>query len=324
MACGIVATCLLLAGFVRAPTLISSQPLGGRQQSGSGVISQDVRLVLLPVTVTDRKGEFVSGLEASNFQVYEDGRLQQISLFRHEDVRVTVGLAVDHSGSMAAKADQVIQGAVAFVQASNPQDREFVVNFDETPTFSLPSNVKFTSNVADLRAALSTAYASGRTALFDAVAAALEHFDQNDPDKKVILLISDGGDNASRHTFAQVLRTAQSSNVVIYAIGLLDEHDADQNPGVLRKIAKDTGGQAYFPNSAAEIVSVCRQIAADIRHQYTLGYDPPQNGRSVYRKTRVTVHAPGKRGLVVRTRPGYFFPGTATTPEPATRHEEGR
>ncbi|MGA7626758.1 MAG: VWA domain-containing protein [Candidatus Acidiferrales bacterium] len=315
-ACRAVITCLLVAKFAGTPSVLSSEL---RAAQGPGAITQDIRLVLLPVTVTDRKGEFVSGLEESNFRVYEDGRPQHISLFRHEDVSVTVGIAVDHSGSMAARSDQVIEGAVAFVQASNPQDREFVVNFDEKPTFSLPSSVEFTSNVSDLRAALSTPYASGRTALFDAIQAALEHFDQNDSGKKVILLISDGGDNASKHTFAQVLRLAQSSNVIIYSVGLLDEHSADQNPNILRKLARDTGGQAYFPNSGPELVNVCRQIAADIRHQYTLGYSPPDNGRPGYRKLRATVNAPGRGKVFVRTRPGYSFPSATSNPSVAEK-----
>jgi Ca-activated chloride channel homolog len=285
----------------------STKSLPSQEGSGQHVISSEVSLVILPVTVTDRPDHFVSGLDASNFQVYEDGRQQKISLFRHEDIPVTAGVVVDHSGSMAAKRDDVIAGAVAFVQGSNPQDREFVVNFSDSVTFGLPTSVPFTSRVADLKAALSKTPVRGETALYDALAAALERLKTAPLDKKVLLLISDGGDNASKHTFSQVQRMAQSASVIIYAIGLFDENSADQNPKVLEKLAKETGGKAYFPKSSSEAVSVCRQIAEDIRHQYTLGYSPEANLRPGYRKIRVKVNALGKGKLYVRTRPGYLF-----------------
>src|ERR1700693_3536407 len=164
---------LLVAAFV---TPFSTRYLPAQEGSGQHVISSEVNLVILPVTVTDKSDHFVSGLDASNFQVYEDGQQQKISLFRHEDTPVTAGIVVDHSGSMAAKRDDVIAGAVAFVQASNPQDREFVVNFSDTVAFGLPESVPFTSNVEDLKAALLKTPVSGQTALYDALVAALERF----------------------------------------------------------------------------------------------------------------------------------------------------
>lgn len=277
------------------------------------VLSEEVRLVLLPVVVWNHQGHFVTGLTASNFRVYEDGLLQEISKFEDTDVPVTVGIVVDHSGSMAARRYEVIEGALAFVQESNPQDWEFVVNFGNTVSFGLPPGVAFTSNIGELRAALSVPNASGKTALYDAISAALRHFVPDDPNKKVLLLISDGGDNASTHTFRQALRQTQAANVVIYSIGLLDAYSADQNPQVLVKLAKATGGEVYFPNSPEEILSVCKRIAQDIRHQYTLGYEPPANGPEGYRKIRVRVHAPGHGKIFVRTRSGYFY-----TPNPVS------
>jgi VWFA-related protein len=266
-----------------------------------------VNLVVLPVVVRDRQSHFVSGLEASNFQVREDGHPQTITLFRNEDIPVTVGLVVDHSGSMAARQLEVIEGAQAFVQASNAQDKEFVINFGDSVSLGLPKNVAFTNDVNILREALSTPYASGRTALFDAVLTAIKHLQQDDREKKVLILISDGGDSVSRHSFADVLRMAQSTGVVIYSIGLLDEHNADQNPKVLQKFAAATGGQAYFPNSFFEVIKVCREIAMDIRHQYTLGYSPPDSARPGYRKIYVSARASGHGKLFVRTRAGYFL-----------------
>jgi VWFA-related protein len=285
------------------------QPASREQDSHSDyVISETVNLVELPVTVRDSKGQFVSGLEQPNFQVYENGLMQEVTLFRNEDVPVTAGLVVDHSGSMGNKRDEVMQGARAFVQASNPQDRDFVVNFSDTVTFGLPLDIPFTSNTEDLQAALFATPLSGKTALYDAVVAALERLQKDKRDKKVLLLISDGGDNASRHNFSEVLRMAQAANVVIYTVGLFDENAADQNPKVLKKFATDTGGQVYFPMSPREVVSVCKEIAADIRHQYTLGYSPPNPESGGYRPVRVKVNAPSRGKLSVRTRAGYFLP----------------
>ena len=290
---------------------LSNQALAGNhaQENPSPpyAITQEVNLVSLPVVVRDHRGHFVSGLKVENFKVQENGRPQAITLFRNEDIPVTAGLVVDHSSSMAARQLEVIEGAQAFVQASNPQDREFVVNFGETVSFGLPTNVAFTNDANVLRNALSTPYATGRTALYDAVLTAIQHLQEDDRDKKVLILISDGGDSASRHTLADVLRIAQTTGVVIYTIGLLDEHNADQNPKVLQKLAAYTGGEAYFPNSFVEVINVCREIAADIRHQYTLGYTPTDTTRPGYRKIHVGVTAPGHGKLFVRTRAGYFF-----------------
>jgi VWFA-related protein len=301
------ASFLSLAGFQGFSSAAASV---SRAQGSSGpyVISKDVNLVVLPVTVTDKNGRFVSGLEVSGFTVRENDRLQKITLFRHEDIPVTVGLVVDHSGSMAARQSEVIEGARALVQGSNPSDREFVINFTDRLAFGLPANVPFTSNFDELKAALSTPYAKGRTALFDAVIAGLQHLQKDDREKKVLILISDGGDNASHYDFRQALHMAQTANVVIYAIGLLDEHSADQNPNVLKKLANETGGMSYFPDTAMDMVRVCEQIAGDVRHQYTLGYNPADGSDAGYRRIHVSVTAPQRGKLLVRTRSGYFLP----------------
>ena len=310
--CWVLYSSLLLAIYIQTSSTLSLPVVPAQDGSNGYIISRTVNLVELPVTVRDRKGRFVSGLEQPNFRVYENGQVQDITLFRSEDIPVTAGLVVDHSGSMGNKRDEVMEGARAFVQASNPQDREFVVNFSDTVAFGLPASIPFTSNLEDLRAALLATPLSGRTALYDAVAAALEHLQKDQVDRKVLLLISDGGDNASKHDFAQVLRMAQSANVVIYAVGLFDENSTDQNPKVLKKFSAETGGEAYFPNSVAEVVSDCQQIAADIRHQYTLGYNPPDAENGGYRMVRVKAIASGRGKLSVRTRAGYFLPSKIT------------
>jgi Ca-activated chloride channel homolog len=277
------------------------------------VISREVDLVVLPVSVRNREGQFVSGLAERNFRIYENGQPQTITDFQSEDTPVTVGLVVDHSGSMIAKSREVIEGAMAFVQESNPQDEEFIVNFADKIVLGLPTNEAFTSDANELKAALSTPSASGRTALNDAVIAALRHLDLRQARKKVVILISDGGDNASQHTFAQALRIAQATNVVIYTVGLFDEDSADKNPKALQLLAKETGGLVYFPSTPADVARVCRQIAGDIRHQYTIAYSPADERRNAYRKVRVSVTGNSQGKLTVRTRAGYYWPSRAPT-----------
>jgi VWFA-related protein len=300
---------VLAAWFQASFASFGARPALGQEFSPSppAVLSEETKLVVVPVSATDRQGHFVAGLKESNFRVYEDGKAQSIAAFRDADVPVTVGILVDHSGSMAAKSDDVIQGATAFVQASNPQDEEFVVNFGNGISFGLPPDVPFTGNIAELRAALSTPSTTGMTALYDAMAAAIQHFQGSPTDKKVLLLISDGGDDVSRHKFGEILHMAQGANVAIYSIGLLDPLSADQNPEVLRKFARETAGEVYFPNSTIGVVSVCIAIANDIRHQYTLAYAPPANGKAGSHRIRVVVHAPGRGRLTVRARKEYFL-----------------
>jgi Ca-activated chloride channel homolog len=305
---------LNLTGRVIALTLLASAtvqwpgaPPAPPDHTRDYVISREVDLIVLPVTVTNKQGQFVSGLVASNFHVYENGRLQPISHFESEDLPVAVGVIVDHSGSMIARRNEVIAGAMAFVEASNPQNEEFVINFADRPILALPENVSFTSDVNELKAALLGPYARGRTALNDAVIAALQHVSMHQASKRVLILISDGGDNASRHTFAQALRMAQTDNIAVYAVGLLDQDSADQNPKALQVLARETGGLAYFPSTTDDVLRVCRQIAQDIRHQYTIAYIPADDRHGEYRKIRVNVVAANRGKLQVRTRAGYYW-----------------
>jgi Ca-activated chloride channel homolog len=305
----VIALALLVWASPQRPASAPGPPNG----SQGYVISREVDLVVLPITVRNQEGQFVSGLVESNFRVYENGQPQRIADFQSEDAPVTVGLVVDHSGSMVAKSKEVIEGAMAFVEESNPQDEEFIVNFADKITLGLPANVPFTSNPNELRAALATPSASGRTALNDAFIAALRHLDLHQAAKKVLVVISDGGDNASQHNFAEALRIAQGGNVVIYGVGLFDEDSADKNPKVLQLLAKETGGLAYFPSMPADVERVGRQIAGDIRHQYTIAYSPADERRNAYRKIRVNVTAHSQGKLAVRIRTGYYWPSRAPT-----------
>ena len=209
-------------------------------------------LVVLRATVRDHKGAPVSGLTKENFQVYEDKVLQQIESFSHEDIPVTVGLVIDNSGSMRPKHSDVIGAALAFVRSSNPEDQIFVVNFNEHVSMGLPANSPFTSNAAQLEAALSRNVISGMTALYDAIAAGLEQLQKSKWDKKVLIVVSDGGDNASKRNLAQVMSMVNQSNAVIYTMGIFDEADEDRNPRVLKQLSRASGGEAFFPKTLQE------------------------------------------------------------------------
>ncbi len=288
----------------------ASQTPPAAQDPDSGFrISVDVALVVMPATVTDRQGGFVSNLAEQDFEVYENGVRQHIRLFRNEDVPVTVGLVVDQSTSMLPKLAEVSAAAQTFVRSSNPQDEMFVVNFNEHVSLGLPGAVRFTNNTVELANAIVVRLAGGQTALYDAIAKALVELQAGSRDKKVLIVVSDGGDNASARSLAQVMEMAGQSNAVIYTIGVFDEDDPDRNPGVLKRLARATGGEAFFPGQIGAVAPICDRIARDIRHQYTIGYVPTNLTRSgVYRSIRVVAREKGHQ-LSVRTRTGYIFGG---------------
>jgi Ca-activated chloride channel homolog len=274
--------------------------------AGLAQMRVDVDLVVLPATVQDRHGQRVSDLQQADFAVYEDRVAQRIRLFRHEDIPVTVGLVVDHSGSMRAKLAEVIAGAKAFVRSSNTDDQMFVVNFNETVSLGLPDALGFTTNAGELERAIWRAPAAGQTALYDAIVRAFVRLQDGRRDKKVLVIVSDGADNISRHNLAQVLDMAAGSSVIIYTVGLFAPGDQDANPRVLHRLAQATGGQAFFPRELSDVVNVCERIARDIRSQYTIGYVSSNVKQdAVYRTVRVAALAPDRGRLLVRTRAGY-------------------
>ena len=301
---------LLLAGLAGSAKAQDAEPYK---------ISVSVDLVVLHATVRDPKGGFVSGLREQDFAVYEDGVRQSIKLFRHEDIPVTVGLVIDHSGSMGPKLPEVVAAARTFVHSSNPDDRLFVVNFNEKVTLGLPDSVSFTNRAEQLERAILRMPATGMTALYDASIEGLERFQEGSRDKGALIVISDGGDNASKHTLDQLVKMAEQSSVVMYAIGVFDPTDVDRNPGVLSRLAKTTGGEAFFPGQLDEVVAICERIARDIRNQYTIGYVSSSTGKpGVFRSIRVT--ASGTEGkLPVRARSGYIAGGGSPVKHGATK-----
>jgi VWFA-related protein len=191
----------------------------------------------------------------------------------------------------------------------------FVVNFNEKVSFALPDKTPFTSNVSQLEVALSRVAASGQTALYDAIDAALNHLSKGDCDKKRLVIVSDGGDNASKHKLEPVLAKAKRSDAIIYTIGIFDEQDDDRNPRVLKRFAEATGGETFLPKTVKEVVPICERIARDIRSQYTLAYVPTNKSQDgSYRVVQVRAGAAGQSRLSVRTRGGYFAPLVFSSP----------
>jgi Ca-activated chloride channel family protein len=273
-------------------------------------LSATAELVLLDVSVKDAKGQPIGNLNKDSFRVYEDGKLQTITQFASDDVPVTVGLVIDTSGSMRPKYREVVTAAMAFIQASNPKDEVFVVNFGDRVSSGLPSDVPFTADPVKLRTALSFGVPAGRTALNDAILFSLHHLDMGKCEKKALMLVSDGGDNSSVHGPEELMRMVRESRATIYSIGIFDADDPDRNPALLRRLAEVSGGETFLPGQLSEVTDICRQIASDIRTRYSVGYVPVRSGeQSSSRKIRVTASTPAGHKLVVHTRASYVLPG---------------
>jgi VWFA-related protein len=222
---------------------------------------------------------------------------------------VTAGIVVDNSASMAPKRPDVVQAALLFARASNPHDQMFVVHFNDSPWFGLPDSDPFTGDISKLELAISQFHLGGTTALYDALRLALTRFEIAAYSRKVLLLITDGGDNSSKWTIEDVLTAARANNASLYAIGIFDATDRDRKPQVLAQLAEATGGTAFFPTTSAEVAGVCERIAGDIRHQYTLGFAGAQDGK--YHAITLTAQDARYGELHVHTRAGYHAPKPA-------------
>jgi len=309
---------LFFCGITVCSRSLPQQPASG-SATGQSAISVTTDLVVLPVNVTDRDGNFVSGLALPNFRVYEDGRLQTVTSFQQEDTPVTVGLVVDHSRSMGPKLRNVAAAVYAFAQSSNRQDEMFVVDFNDNVSLEPPGGAPFTNDPQILERAVSAVSARGKTALYDAVAEGLKHLQLGHLDKKALIIVSDGGDNASGYNYSQILGLARRYQVTIYAIGLIDSNE-EENPKVLARLCKDTGGIAYFPGSEESVTDTSKQIARDLRQQYTLAFPPEKtNIAHPFRKIEVNVADHGHGKLRARTRPGYFGTESKQSPAPYER-----
>lgn len=297
-------------------TATATAPPGSRplEQTKSGVFTMkaEVDEVVLHATVVDDRQRLVTNLDRSDFTVYENGQMQPITSFRHEDVPVAVGILVDDSGSMRDKRPAVEQAALNFVRASNPDDRVFVVNFSDPSQIYIDAD--FTANIPKLKEALENIDSRGETALYDAVVASADHVMQQPGidrklTKKVLLVVTDGWDNASTESLEQCIRRVSvDGGPTIYTIGLLDEDSKKKGKRALSELAEQTGGVSFFldPQDLSQVDQITQQIAHDIRNQYTIGYKKNPNGGPGYRTIKVVAKAHGYHDLVVRTRSGYF------------------
>jgi Ca-activated chloride channel family protein len=301
-----------------APISPSTQPVAPNaapqdDAQGSYKIKSQVSLIVLHASVLNDRSVFVPGLLEENFRVLEDKVEQKLSVFKQEDVPVSFGLVVDNSGSMRDKRPQVNAAALTFVKTSNPQDEGFVVNFNDD--YYLDTEHDFTSDLNEMKTALERIDARGSTALYDAVIGSLDHLKKGSRDKKVILVVTDGEDNASRHSLENTVEQAQRNDAVIYAVGVFSDDDIKHNHRAMKKaraaltqLANATGGLAFFPEDANDTEAICTQIAHDIRNQYTLAYYSTNAARDgSFRSVQVEVIPPrGSGKLSVRTRAGYY------------------
>lgn len=298
-----LALVLTLAGlFCTTPRVAAQDP----------TFRTDTRLVVLHASVVDRKGDSVTSLKKDDFTVREDKDEQPIRTFLREDVPVSMGLIIDNSGSMRDKRSQVEAAAISLVKSSNPEDEVFVVNFND----DLYLDVTMTSDIKKMQDGIAQIDSRGGTAMRDALSAAIDYVrEKGVKDKKVLLVITDGNDNASAMTLEKLVQRAQQAEVLVYAIGILNEEErreAKRAERALGALTKATGGQAYFPNAVSEVNDIANRVAHDIRNQYVIAYSPTNEAMDgTFRRIEVSVKG---RGLSVRTRTGYYATNSAEVP----------
>ena len=262
----------------------------------------DTRLVVLHVTVRNTRGEIVTSLDRSAFTVYENGKPQPISIFRSDDIPVSVGLLIDNSGSMRSARASVVAAALAVAEDSNPLDELFVINFADKPRLDVP----LTTDLAELRRGIARVDAIGGTAMRDAVNQAEVYVREHGArDRRALLVITDGNDNASTVALDQITKAAQQGDIVIYTIGLFGPgKDTASARHALDQLAEHSGGTSHYPASIDDVHAVMREVAHQIRNQYTLAYTPLKQALDgSYRAIRVKVVGPER--YIPRTRTGY-------------------
>ena len=280
------------------------------------MIRSEVRLVLLDVSVKDHDGGFADGLDKDNFQVLENNVVQPITTFSSHDLPVTMGLIIDESRSMTPKRNDVLSAAGILIAESNPQDEIFVLNFNDSVRRGLPEGTLFSDDIDQLRAALDRGVPQGRTALNDAVVEGLAQLEQGTRSKKALVLISDGGDNASRHTRRDLMDRLERSTTTVYTVGLFDKGDPDRNEAFSSRLPTLAAATPTFRTPHRKWETCAAALREISGKRYTLGYVPaPRNGGTL-RHIRVTVSAPGHPKLTAHTRTSYRYD---ETPEQTSR-----
>jgi Ca-activated chloride channel homolog len=299
----------LLGPLLLSFTTLAVFPVAARQSEAPAapVFKAESDLVVLHVNVFDGRSDAVPNLPEQVFQVAEDSLPQRITFFSNEDVPVAVGLVVDNSGSMITRRSMVLAGAKAFAESSHPEDEVFTIVFNEYVRHGLPGSVAFTQNPSLIEVGISKFVPGGKTALHDAVIEGLEHLQEASHQKHVLVVLSDGDDNASVHSADAMLERAARSDTLIYTISTAGLMSSDGNASVLKKLAQRSGGVVYTPKSERAVVEAFREIAGNIRRGYSIGYVPTNSvhdGR--YRRVKVSVRAPGYKNLSVIARDGYL------------------
>lgn len=277
-----------------------------RQSHGSQTFAAGVDLVTLHVAVTDRHGAMVDRLRADDFLVYDEGQPQTLQFFGVDDTPATVGFVIDCSGSMRERRAAVTAAASAFAAHHHPRDELFTVNFNEYVWRGLPREIVFAENADQLRLAVAGAPTVGMTALYDAVHRALDLLPLGSRERKALIIVSDGGDNASTSSLAAALEHARRSEVAIYTVSLARDDDREARPQVLEKLARETGGAAFAAKDAADMAQAFVSIARELRGAYTIGYVAPEAAEAGYRSVRVIASTRDRERLTVRTRIGYY------------------
>jgi Ca-activated chloride channel family protein len=319
--------CWLVFGLLAAATatLSSAQNINDRDYN----LTVDVELVQLPVSVLDKHGLPVRGLQQEHFTIYEDKVQQDITLFKQEDIPLSIGLVIDASGSMTDKLERLQTSAMTFVRESNPDDETSIVSFaDEVNLVQ-----DFTRNQRKLSRALAGITPSGNTSLYDAVFLAAEHLNaQSFHEKKVLLVVSDGEDNKSKYKLKEVLSAIQESKIILYTVGLLSPnpvfytYTTDGGKKALKKLAEATGGASFFPKNVNQVEEICKKIARDLREQYTIGYKPSNDKLDgTWRKVQVRVNPPKTvSNIKVRSKQGYYAPSRRDAREPGAAKQTPR
>jgi VWFA-related protein len=277
-----------------------------QQEATTFKLNVNVDLVELHVSVVDEKDRTVSGLQKENFHITEDRLDQQIAVFKHEDIPVSLGLVLDNSRSIEPRKQRLDAAALSFVQKSNPVDETFIVHFD----FDARLSQDFTGDEQALERALAGMKPYGQTALYDALILGIDQMEKAQYPKKAILLITDGLDNVSKHTVAEALDRLKHSQVAVYPVGLLSAAEGEKAEQDLLKIAEASGGKAYFPENVDQARTMMERVARDLREQYTIGYAPttPRDGK--WRSVRVDITPPAglAQKLNANYRHGYYGP----------------
>lgn len=298
------------------PVAIVSRKLN-EPAPAAGSRSVDIRvnrtLVLINVTVTDPLNRFVTGLEKEHFRLYEDKVEQKITDFSAEDAPISIGLVFDTSGSMGQKLQKSRQAAAEFFKTANPQDEFFLVQFNDRPELSVP----FTTDTDKIQSTLTFTQSKGRTALLDSVYLAMHEMKKARNPRKAVLIISDGGDNASRYTETEIKAAVREADVQIFAIGIFEgmgnrgrTPEEAAGPGLLNELADQTGGREYAVENVAELPDIAAKIGVELRNEYILGYTPKNRDRDgKYRRVQVKLNQPrGLPPLKAYFRLGYYAP----------------